>query len=123
MPVAKENLPNPSVFDYYPRLRRVRNYVEENLDQPIQLADVARVASLSPGYFSSLFHRRTGLRFHRWLVGIRVERAKRELRAHNVAITKLAHDVGFGDLRTFERVFKQHSGQTPSEFRRSCRPR
>ena len=120
MPDQRRSTTSP--FDYYRRLSRVRRYVESNLDEQILLADAARVANLSPGYFSTFFHDKTGLRFHDWLTQLRVQRAKQRISERNLSITELAYWSGFGDLRTFERAFKRWTGQTPRSFKRQCRP-
>ncbi len=109
-------------FAYYPRLEKVRNYVEKNNYQGISLARVARVANLEPKYFSVYFRQKTGIGFRDWLADLRIHKAKEMMRSRNYAISEIAYAVGFCDLRTFERTFKCRVGMTPRAYRDSVRP-
>lgn len=113
---------NPRVFAYYERLDRVREYVEGNLDVPIHLTDAARVANLSPSYFSTFFREKTGIPFGQWVTQLRIERAKRRLTERNLQITEVAYESGFRDLRTFQRAFKRYTGETARSFKNGARP-
>ncbi len=113
---------NGKVFDYYPRLNRLRQYVEQSYSEPISLGKAASVAALESSYFSSYFHAKVGITFTEWLRQIRIRKALELMKAGDFSITHIAYEVGFGDLRTFERAFKQHTRMTPMEFKKSARP-
>src|SRR5262245_28214896 len=100
-----------------PRVARVKQFVEAHLAQPLTLVDAAKVAGLSASYFSAWFHRETGERFGQWLRGVRVRRAMELLRDGPVRET--ARDVGYCQLRTFERAFKRETSLSPREFERT----
>lgn len=104
------------------RLRRVRSYVEENYSHKIRLQQAARVAALEASYFSTFFNRKVGLPFGDWLRRFRVEKAIELLKERDYSITDLASQVGFANLRTFERAFKKYTNRTPIEFKKSIRP-
>lgn len=110
------------VFAYYDRLRRVRDFVEANYREPLPLARVAEVAGMGPNSFSTFFRRKVGVSFTRWLANYRVEKAKRMLQTHNTPISHIAYEVGFLDIRTFQRAFKTYSGMTARSFKQSARP-
>jgi AraC-like DNA-binding protein len=110
------------IFSYYPPLQRVREYVEQNLSEPISLREAASAAGLEEKYFSAFFHRKTGVCFRDWLAGRRVDRAIEILTERDDTITNVAASVGFQDLGTFERSFKRLTGLTPREFKRSVAP-
>ena len=110
------------IFSYYPPLQRAREYVEQNLSEPISLREAASAAGLEEKYFSAFFHRKTGVCFRDWLAGRRVDRAIEILTQHDDTITNVAASVGFQDLGTFERSFKRLTGLTPREFKRSVAP-
>ncbi len=113
---------NGEVFDYYPRLNRLREYVEQSYSEPISLGKAAGIAALEKSYFSSYFHAKVGITFTEWLRQVRIEKAMELMKASDSSITEVAYEVGFGDLRTFERAFKKHTLMTPSEFKKSVRP-
>lgn len=114
---------DPGVFDYYPQLSRVRDFAETNYSEDMSLARVAGVAGLERRYFSTFFHAKTGICYRDWLSYIRVRKAQRLLEQRDWSITRTAFEVGFGDLRTFERAFKKWLGLTPRRFKRRVRAR
>ena len=113
---------NGEVFDYYPRLNRLREYVEQSYSEPISLGKAAGIAALESSYFSTYFHAKVGITFTEWLRQVRIEKAMELLKARDFSITHIAYEVGFGDLRTFERAFKKHTRMTPMEFKKTVAP-
>lgn len=109
-------------FEYYARLRKVKEHVESHISEDIPLREAARIAGIEEKYFSAFFHRKTGLCFKDWIAGVRVRRATEMMRARNYSITDVSMAVGFRDLRTFERAFKRRTGTTPQAFKSSVRP-
>ncbi len=113
---------NGEVFDYYPRLNRLRQYVEQSYSEPISLGKAASIAALESSYFSSYFHAKVGITFTDWLRHVRVEKAMELMKAKDFSISEVAYEVGFRDLRTFERAFKKYELKTPREFKKSVLP-
>ena len=114
---------NVAAFDYYPPLKRVKRFVDKNYFEDLPLKRVAGVAGLEKTYFSSFFHAKAGVCYRDWLAYTRVERAARLLKEQDCSITETAYNVGFRDLRTFERAFKKCLGKTPQAFKIEARPR
>ncbi len=119
---AKPDGTNGAAFSYYPRLKKLREYVEQNYSEPISLKKAARIAALESSYFSSYFRAKAGITFTDWLRRVRVEKAMELMKARDFSITEVTEEVGFRDLRTFERAFKQHTQMTPMEFKKSVAP-
>ncbi len=120
--MSELNGTNGEVFDYYPRLNRLRQYVEQSYSEPIPLKKAARIVALESSYFSSYFRAKVGITFTVWLRRVRVEKAMELMKAKDFSIAEVAEAVGFKDLRTFERAFKQYLRKTPREFKKSVRP-
>lgn len=110
-------------FEYYPRLRRVKAYVEEHLHAPIRLGQVAQAVGLSRTYFSKYFYEKTGSRFSEWLIKTRVQKARDMLHEQDFSIAHVAVSSGYQDMRTFERNFKRVTGMTAMQYKKSCRHR
>jgi AraC-like DNA-binding protein len=100
------------------RLARIKQFVDAHYDEPLSLAAAARLAGLEKTYFCTYFRRKTGVGYRAWLSRVRVERALALLRERKHPITRIALDVGFGDLRTFERAFHRHTGQCAQALRK-----
>ena len=68
------------------RLRRVTEYIQQNLDKDLTLAELAAVVYMSPYHFARLFKRSTGVPPHRFLVRHRIDEACALLAARKVPI-------------------------------------
>ena len=106
-------------LDYYPRLKRLHQYVEQSFSEHLPLEKAAQIAALESSYFSSYFRAKVGITFTDWLRQVRIRKAMKLMKASDFSITEVAFEVGFGDLRTFERAFKQYTRRTPREFKKS----
>ena len=110
------------VFSYYPRLNKVKKYVDNHYSDPLDLEQAAEIAGLEKTYFSTYFHRKTGMCFHDWLSRIRVNEALNLMSCRDLSITEVALAVGFQELRTFERAVRKHTGFAPRTIRKKLQP-
>jgi AraC family transcriptional regulator len=97
--------------------RRLIQYVDENLDQNISLADLAGVAQLSVFHFLRKFRDQFGCPPHAYVIGQRVERAKRQLARRDIPVKVVAANCGFSDQSHMTRLFRRLLGTTPAEYR------
>ena len=100
----------------------LKSYMDRNYSEEINLEKASRIVGLEKKYFSAYFRKRTGVCFKDWVAQFRVEKAMAMMQEHNFSITEIAFDVGFHDLRTFERSFKKRTGMTPRAYKISVRP-
>jgi AraC family transcriptional regulator len=98
-------------------LRRVTDYVEENLSGDLTLAELSGVVHMSPFHFSRMFKLSTGLSPHRYVVRRRIERAKRLLANSELPLHEVARAAGFADQSHLARHFRLRLGTTPRSFR------
>jgi len=103
------------------QLDRAIDYMEENLDKPLALSDVAHAVGLGATHFARRFKRSTGSAPHQYLMRCRVERARRLLAETDSAIAQIAFACGFAHQEHLTRVFRRLSGDTPARFRRGAR--
>jgi AraC family transcriptional regulator len=100
------------------KLRAAIEYIEENLDAEISLADLAALVHLSPYHFARLFKASTGLPPHQYVITRRIERAKELLLGGDeLSLAQVAARVGFWDQGHFTRHFRRLVGVTPKRFR------
>ena len=103
-------------------IRRAIDFMQENLEAPISVADVARHVALSPTYFGILFREQIGRNPVDFLVDLRVERAKEYLTHTAMSVLDVCVALGY-DPSYFNRLFKRSTGQTPGQYARKMRVR
>jgi AraC-like DNA-binding protein len=106
-----------SVEDENRRMLRARDAMDRGYARPLQLAELAAVASVSKAHFVRTFKATFGETPHRYLQRRRVERAMYLLRTTDRTVTDVCMEVGFSSLGTFSRTFRGVVGETPSRFR------
>jgi AraC family transcriptional regulator len=99
------------------RLRRVFEYIDEHLDEPIRLADLAAAAGITRMHFAAQFRAATGLRPREYLLRRQVECAQ-VLLSKKVPTLAVALEVGFQSQAHFTTVFKRFVGQPPHAWSR-----
>jgi len=102
------------------RLRRVTQFVDAHLDQPVSLAELAQVVGLSRMHFAAQFRAATGFRPHEYMLRRRIERAQDRLASGGAPLVEVALSVGFRTQAHFSTVFKRFAGATPQEWRRQA---
>ena len=98
------------------RLKRVLDFIGDNLGENLSLAQLAVVAGMSPHYFSELFRQSTGRAPHNYVLLQRIERAKQQLRDPKRGVIETGLDAGFQNPSHFARMFRKLVGTTPSRF-------
>lgn len=114
VPRCEEKSRNPQAQ----RLREILEYISRNYCGPITLRDCARVAGFNPTYFSRYFKGCMGMTFQQYVKRLRIDRAKWLLQADDGFITEICFQCGYRDIKTFNKLFKQETGLSPTQFRR-----
>jgi AraC family transcriptional regulator len=99
------------------RLRRVTEYIQQNLDKDLPLAELAALVNMSPFHFARLFKGSTELPPHRFVVRQRIARACACLSTPDLSIAQISRSVGFRTPSHFTTVFRRVTGITPRRFR------
>ena len=105
------------------RLRKVVDYVRSRLGERVRVEDMARRAHLSEAHFAREFKRTLGETPLGYVTRCRVEQAQRLLRHSDYTVGEIARRVGLQSASHFAKVFREHVGMTPSEYRRGGVPR
>ena len=101
------------------KLRRVTAYVQERIDGPISLDDLAHIAGVSRFHFHRQFRKSTGVTPHAYVLRARIERAKVLLTGSDLTIGEVSGAVGFADQSHFSNIFRKLTAMTPRGFRNS----
>lgn len=103
---------------YVQRVNFVIDHIETNIDQPLSLESLARVAGFSPFHFHRIFHAMVGETLNQFIQRIRIEKAGVQLINNpRKSITEIALDCGFSGSATFARAFKEAFDMSASEWR------
>ena len=103
------------------RLLRARDAMDRAYGQPLDVAELARVALTSEAHFIRTFKQAFGETPHRYLQRRRLERAMALLRETDRPVTEICLEVGFASLGSFSRTFTRVLGMSPSAYRRAWR--
>ncbi len=99
------------------KFRRVAQYIQQNLDKDLSLAELAAVVYMSPYHFARLFKDNTGVPPHRFVVRQRIARARGVLATPELSIAQVSRMVGFRTPSHFTTVFRRVLGITPGAYR------
>jgi len=100
-------------------LRRVRDRIDREYAEPLDVEALARGAHMSAGHLSREFRRAYGESPYSYLMTRRIERAMALLRRGDMSVTEVCFAVGCSSLGTFSTRFTDLVGLPPSRYRRS----
>ncbi|MDO5022240.1 MAG: response regulator [Eubacteriales bacterium] len=98
-------------------VERVKAYLDEHFSQNITLDLLAENFFISPVYLSRLFKKKTGENYIRYLTKLRLNKAQTLLITTKMKVSDVACMIGYDNPRYFARLFKEHYGMNPQEYR------
>ena len=113
--LCEENILN---LDYDFRVRKLLAFLEAHYAEKVTLEDAARHLALSKVYASSFIKRATGSNFSVLLRSFRINHARKLLSTTEETLRSIAEACGFSSEFHLSKVFKQQTGESPSQFRR-----
>lgn len=115
--IIRENV-HKSILERFENL--LNEYFRSERPQAIGLPSVAYCANelhLSASYFGDLIKKETGKTAQDYIQAKVIQAAKERIFDHNKSISEIAYELGFKYPQHFARLFKQHVGQSPNEYR------
>lgn len=110
----------PVTSEFDPMLRRVMQFIEENLsDGSIGVGDMAAAAAVSRSGLQRKLKQTMGVTPQELLSEARIKHACQLLRQTDKPVAEIAYSCGFNDPKYFSRCFKQSTGKTPSEYKKA----
>ena len=99
-------------------LLRVLVHIQQHLDEPMALEELARLACLSPHHFHHVFTGMLSESLGSHVRRLRLERAAWRLKLANDAVVRIAFEAGYETHEAFSRAFRKNFGLSPIQFRR-----
>lgn len=115
--VKISNLSAPQKLTQY-QLKQTLNYIQDNLGDEIELAELATVVRISPHHFGKLFKKSMGMPPYRYVLQCRIDRAKKLLTEERLSIAAIANQLGFYDQSHFTHVFRRYTTLTPRQYQK-----
>lgn len=99
------------------RLLRAKDRIDAASSEDWPVSRLASVSGISGAHFARSFRQAFGVPPHRYLLTRRIERAKALLRDTDLPVIEIAFQTGWNSLGTFGRIFRDITGESPTEFR------
>lgn len=100
-------------------IREMVRYIYMNYQSALHLEDLAEHFYLSPAYVSRYFKKKLGVNFAKYLTGVRLDHAVKDLENTDRPLTRIAMDCGFPNLAAFNKAFKERYEVNPKQYRSS----
>ncbi|MDF2941878.1 MAG: putative response regulatory protein [Herbinix sp.] len=98
-------------------IQRAKSLVHEFYNQGITLDEIALKLNITPEYLGTQFHKEVGVNFGTYIKNFRIKKAKEMLIGTHLKLYEIAEKVGYSDSKYFSQVFKECTGQLPTEYR------
>ena len=103
------------------QLHRAVQLLHAAISNPCPIDRLAGACGLSSGHFAHAFKASTGLPPHRWLLRLRIQRAREMMEGTEASLSAIAIACGFADQSHFTRAFRAATGSSPARWRRERR--
>lgn len=98
------------------KLEKLMDYIDANYANEITLTQAAQIMGYEPCHCSKVFKKLTGVNFTEYVNNVKIGKAIEKIRNSGTSMTEIAMESGFNNIRTFNRVFKNITHMTPTEF-------
>ena len=99
------------------KLKQATDYINDNLEWQIKLADVAKLLNISQYYFCRLFHNSTGISPYKYVIQQRVAKAKHLIKNSKLSLADVTYKCGFSSQSQMTQHFRKYVGVTPKVYR------
>jgi hypothetical protein len=120
MDVYKQFLKQKSAQKKTPAwVKELKEIIQDQIDTNLSLTNISKSLDLNPSYLSREFSRHfNNLSFGEYIRKLRIEKAMELINSNQYSLTEIAYLTGFSDQSHFTRIFKQHTGQSPSAYKK-----
>src|SRR5919107_1583356 len=100
-------------------VKELKQIIQDQIDTNLNLTEISKSLDINPSYLSREFSKHfNNLTFGEYIRKLRIEKAIALIQAHKYSLTEIAYLTGFSDQSHFTRIFKQHTGKSPSAYKK-----
>lgn len=101
-------------------VKELKEIIQDQIDTNISLTEISKSLEINPSYLSREFSKHfDNLSFGEYLRKLRIEKAIELINTNTYSLTEIAYLTGFSDQSHFTRIFKRHTGQSPSTYKKA----
>ena len=100
-------------------VKKVLSIIHEFYKTGITLEEISMRLNMTPEYIGTLFHKEMGVTFSAYIKNIRISKAKELLCGTDLKLYEISERVGYNDPKYFSKVFKEITGQLPTDYRKT----
>ena len=102
--------------------QELKEIIQDHIDTNLSLKELSKGLEINPSYLSREFSKYfEDLSFGEYIRKSRIEKAIELMQSSGYSLTEIAYLTGFSDQSHFTRIFKKHTGQNPSVYRKKLR--
>lgn len=98
-------------------VEQVHQYITDHIDEEISVEELARMVYLSQNHLTRVFKKKYGKTIVEYIMEYRLNLAEEMLKNTNLTVTTVSAKIGYPNYAYFTKLFKKHSGYTPSAYR------
>src|SRR5215210_7568116 len=100
-------------------VKELKQIIQDQIDTNLSLTDISKSLDFNPSYLSREFSKHfNNLSFGEYIRKLRIEKAIELMKEKKYSLTEIAYLTGFSDQSHFTRIFKQHTGKSPSAYKK-----
>ena len=103
-------------------IRELLLFLHDHYTEPLSRQEIAKAIGYNESYVSHLCSAALGTTLTNYITALRLEDARRLLTSTRQSISAIAVQLGFGSIRSFNRIFLQQTGMTPTQYRNTAKP-
>ena len=100
-----------------PLVSAIKQYLAQHITDTVRVEDICNEFDYSRSYLNKRFQNETGQSLAAYFIALKIEEAKRLIRESDLNFAQISERLSFDNPQYFSRVFKKHTGMTPTEFR------